>query len=205
MVELGASGGRRLAALVDRSGCAAVAVEPSARAIEAGSLAYPHIRYVRGTVAASNLPAGETFDLVILNYVLHWVDRATLEASYETIERITAPAGLLVLGDFMPCEPHSVEYHHLRGQGLCTYKEDYPGLILARGGWELVALLTGNSKSELHPHVTSRERSGWALLRRLGEVYEPGAMVLSRDRPFEQSTDACRADSPGPATIDPSA
>jgi SAM-dependent methyltransferase len=148
--------------------CDVVAVEPSALAIADGQAAHPEVRFVRGTAAQSSLEASETFDVIIVNFVLHWVDRSLLERSLAEIERRVTPGGLLIVGDFLPRQPYAARYHHLPGQDVWTFKEDYPSLFIERGDWELVALITGTMSGSLVPDTDDRDRSGWALLRRSG-------------------------------------
>src|SRR6516162_491184 len=45
VLEVGAANGRRLAAIIERYGCRAVAVEPSQKAIEAGRAKFPKVQF----------------------------------------------------------------------------------------------------------------------------------------------------------------
>src|SRR4051794_39891209 len=70
VLEIGAANGFRLAAIVERCGARAVAVEPSALAIEDGKARFPQVEFLRAT--ACEIPLQGQFDLVIVNFVLHW-------------------------------------------------------------------------------------------------------------------------------------
>ena len=73
VLEVGASRGDRLQELHSRYQCRVTAVEPSDEAIKSGQTHNPAVRFLRGT--AAHLPIGEeeTFDLVIVNFVFHWI------------------------------------------------------------------------------------------------------------------------------------
>ncbi|EKF86041.1 class I SAM-dependent methyltransferase [Methanobacterium formicicum] len=66
-----------------------------------------------------------SFDLVILRSVLHWVDRDYI---MQTVgEAIRVSNKYLIISDFAPLIPYSVEYKHQNG--LKTYKIDYQNLV----------------------------------------------------------------------------
>ena len=73
VVEIGAANGFRLAEIHRHSGARVIAVEPSAQAIAQGKAAFPSVSFVRA--AAHSIPLRQNFDLVIVNFVLHWIDR----------------------------------------------------------------------------------------------------------------------------------
>jgi SAM-dependent methyltransferase len=166
VLEIGAGDGQRIALLAERFGSEAVAVEPSGSARREGADTYPLVQFLDGT--AAQLPDGlGCFDLVIVNFVLHWVDRETIAASIEQVEAHVEPdGGLLLLGDFLPRRPQRVPYHHLPAGQMFTFKADYPAMFLDRKDWELAALLTGEAKGTLRADADDDKRVGWALLRR---------------------------------------
>jgi len=165
VLEIGAGDGQRLSCLVARHGCEAVAIEPSHEAREAGRKRDPAIRFLDGTAATIPSEIG-LFDLVIVHFVLHWIDRTTLAASIAAIEQCVEPGGLLVVGDFLPRQPTTVRYHHRDDDSLFTFKDDYAARFLATGRWDVEALLTGAHGGRLELGVPDPERCGWALLRR---------------------------------------
>lgn len=135
VLEIGASNGYRLHAVHERYGAACTAVEPSAAAIANGRQRYAPVRFERGV--AHDVPIdGERFEVVILHFVLHWVDRRHLLASVAEADRLLADGGLLVLGDFCPGRPQRVRYHHRPDADAWTYKQDYDALVLATGWYE---------------------------------------------------------------------
>ena len=118
VLEIGASNGTRLAAIGEYYQSRLVAVEPSPKAIADGKNRFLGIEFVQGV--ASDIPVTGTFDLVIVNFVFHWVDRSTLLRSVCEIDQRVADGGFLIIGDFMPPKPNRVVYHHLPGEGVYT-------------------------------------------------------------------------------------
>ncbi len=81
--------------------------------------------------AASEPPFDEQFDLVIVSFVLHWIDRALLTRSLAAIDALVAPGGFLVVADFLPDSPCRRRYHHRDDVALYTYKQDYAAVFTA--------------------------------------------------------------------------
>jgi SAM-dependent methyltransferase len=167
VLEIGASNGYRLQTLHTTYGCAATAVEPSLAAINDGRARYPAIRFVQGVANDIPLAATERFDLVIVNFVLHWIDRTTLLRSVAEIDRLVQDGGYLIIGDFYPAAPERVPYHHLPQAGIWTYKQDYPQLFLASNLYALVAQHAfHHATQQFQADVAPNERAQVALLRK---------------------------------------
>ena len=147
VLEIGACTGMRLAALAERTGAMTVAVEPSAAAIAYGRVQFPGVRFVRGRAEAVALRAA--FDLVIVNYVLHWIDRDALLGVVGEIDRLVKDGGWLVIGDFHPANRMALPYHHLPDGQVVTYKQDYAAVFTASGVYRPIATLEGD-------HITGR-------------------------------------------------
>ena len=171
VLEIGAANGTRLAALQERFRPKLVAVEPSAQAIADGKSKFPFIEFFQGV--ASAIPVEDRFDLVIVNFVFHWIDRLRLLRSVSEVDRLIAEGGFLILGDFLPSNPTKVIYHHLPGQEIYTYKQNYAETFLASGIYHKVGLLTADhSAKNLQASVPESDRYGvWLLQKRLHEHY----------------------------------
>ena len=164
-LEIGAANGVRLAAIQERTGAAVVAVEPSAQAILHGKANFPSVTFIRGT--ASSIALKNCFDLVILNFVFHWIDRATLLRSVAEIDRLVADGGVLLIGDFYPSNGLQRRYHHLQTEQVHTFKQNYAATFLASGLYHPVCLLTADHSSKrLEVEVAEDERIGVWLLRK---------------------------------------
>lgn len=144
VLELGCSTGFRLARIKrefhPQARC--VGVDASAEAIAAGTVLYPDLELYQGVLATPLLEG--VFDLVIVNYVLHWVDRSTLLRSVCAIDDHVKDGGLLIIGDFLPDYPQRRRYHHLPNDEVYTYKQDYPALFTGLGLYHELARLTYN-------------------------------------------------------------
>ncbi len=132
ILDLGCSSGTRLATLCRHYGAAGTGVEPSAAAISEARARDPQLTWHVGTLDA-HPPLAGTFDVVIVSFVLHWVDRRRLLSSLAAVDAGVAEGGCLVISDFLPEHPLRREYHHLAGQGVFTYKNDYPAMFLSTG------------------------------------------------------------------------
>ena len=171
VLEVGAANGFRVAALATRYGARAVAVEPSIDAIADGQRRFPSVEFIRAE--AHHLPLQESFDLLIVNFVLHWIDRRYLLSTLAEIDRVLADGGYLLIGDFCPSNPMKVPYHHLPDAAVYTYKQNYAAPFLASGLYQLVSFLTSDHTSKLTTGtVSEHERAGiWLLRKQLTENY----------------------------------
>ena len=165
--EIGASNGYRLHALRERYGCEAVAVEPSEAAIADGRARYPDVVFHRGVAGEIPIAESFTFDLVIVNFVFHWIDRSTLMQSASEIDRMLQDGGFLVIGDFFSAYPERVHYHHLPDGGVATYKQPYGEMFLATNLYEPVAaVVVDHATHHILPDVAPENRAQVVLLRK---------------------------------------
>lgn len=163
VLEVGAANGFRVAAIAQRYGAVGVAVDASAEAIDDGRARFPGIRFVRG--GASAIPLDEVFDTVIVNFLLHWVDRTTLMRVAAELDRLVADGGFLLVGDFHPCNLLRRPYHHLPGDVVYTYKQDYAEMFVASGLYHRIGVLTtAHGAKTLRPNAEEDDRVGMALL-----------------------------------------
>lgn len=140
VAEVGAANGIRVASIARSSGATAVAIEPSGAAIADGRRRFPEVEFVQAR--AASIPLERTFDLVIVNGVFCWIDRKHLLASVAQIDRLVADGGFLLIGDFWPTTRQRVPYHHLPGQDVYTYKQDYTAVFLASGLYHSLGLIS---------------------------------------------------------------
>ena len=83
IVEVGCSNGYRLEYLRQKFHAVCYGYDISNEAIEAGCDAFPEIHLKQK--ALHEIPYDTSFDLVICNFVLHWVDRSLLVQSMSRI------------------------------------------------------------------------------------------------------------------------
>jgi SAM-dependent methyltransferase len=165
-VEVGAANGYRVASIQERLGVeVAVAVEPSVAAVDDGRSRFPQVRFVTGTAASIDMD--EQFDLVIVNGVLTWIDRATLFRSLAEVDRLVCDGGYLIVGDFLPAGKTRVRYHHRPEDQVFTYKQDYAAAFLSSGLYQPVAMLSAVYPTmQLMPSEPASERWATWLLRK---------------------------------------
>jgi SAM-dependent methyltransferase len=166
-IEIGASNGYRLHGLHQRYGSHVTAVEPSSAAIADGQARYPEVEFLRGVASHIPVVRDGAFDLAIVNFVFHWIDRATLLRSVAEVDRMVADGGYLVIGDFYPAQPQRISYHHLPNEDIWTYKQDYAAMFLASNLYTLVLWHTlDHSEHLVAPAVVPGERTYVVLLRK---------------------------------------
>ncbi len=166
VLEIGAANGMRLAALGRlHPNADLTAVEVSRAALADGSGRHPHIHFVEAR--ADDLPLTEPFDLIIVNFVLHWIGRPRLLRVFAEIDRLLVDGGHLVIGDFHPEGPVRTPYHHLPDAEVFTYKQDYSAPLVATGLYGLVSMVTVDHRNHAFAAgVPETDRSGVWLLRK---------------------------------------
>jgi SAM-dependent methyltransferase len=174
ILDLGCSAGVRLSAWCQHHAASGVGIDPAAAAIADAQARDPQRSWLVGTLD-SHPPLNRTFDLVIVSFVLHWVDRRLLLASLAGIDRAVAEGGHVLIADFATDHPVRREYHHLAGQGIYTYKNDYPAMLLATGLYRPVLRQSLAYPSYAPVTAGDRDRVQCALLERISAAAIPCA------------------------------
>jgi SAM-dependent methyltransferase len=171
VLEVGAANGYRLATLARIYGCQVSGVEPGEVAVADGQTRFPMVRLEQGRGDA--IPFEEKFDLVIINFVFHWVDRSVLIKTVAEIDRVVEDGGFLLIGDFYPRHPTRTRYHHLPGEEVYTYKQDWSAMFVASGSYRTLAMLSGkHPTSPPTADVDDGDRMAtWLLQKRLDGMY----------------------------------
>lgn len=168
VLELGCANGWRLNRLRSILGndCRYVGIDASREAIEDGLERHPGL--VLHQAVLTDVPIEEEFDLAIVNFVLHWVDRRTLLKSIGEIDRMIRDGGFLILGDFLPDFPQRRHYHHCPGDAVYTYKQDYAAIFTALGTYREIARVTYNHDAPelMIQSCSSAERGVCVLLQK---------------------------------------
>lgn len=162
VLEIGCANGWRLAAIAESGAPRLVGVDVSSAAISAGVSQTLDLSVGR----ADRLPIEEEFfDLVIVNYVFHWIDRSTILAAISETDRCVAPDGYLIVGDFLPDRPTKVPYHHLPDDSVFTFKTDYAAAFTALSTYEVIDREIYNH-DDPSAEPTSENRGVCTLLRK---------------------------------------
>lgn len=176
VLEIGAGTGQRLDA-IRTMGAEVTALEPSALALAYMREHSPEIRQVLGAVPGSGL--SERFDLIIVNFVLEYIDRDLLYAGIAEIDSLLDEGGYLLLGDFTPTQPIVWSFQRPGQQQIYQiFKQDYPALFLASGFYREIATLGGLHDTGLLLDATvtpiDMNRFGLSLLKKsVATTYVP--------------------------------
>jgi cyclopropane fatty-acyl-phospholipid synthase-like methyltransferase len=166
ILEYGCSLGRRLSWLTDHYGASGVGIEPSDEALREARARDQRVAWLQGTMDDHPPLPGGRVDLVVCSFVLHWVDRRRLLSSLSNLDAQVEDGGFVVISDFFPDHAQRREYHHLPGQGVYTYKADYPAMLLATGVYRLRFWQT-LSYADLQPRIIGAgDRAQVAVLER---------------------------------------
>ncbi|HEX5128047.1 MAG TPA: class I SAM-dependent methyltransferase [Rhodocyclaceae bacterium] len=140
--------------------------DASAEAIANGKRRYKGLDLRVGSVTAP--PFTQRFDLVIVSFVLHWIDRAELVHAIAAIDGLVAPGGWLAIADFLPERPCKRRYHHRDDIMLYTFKQDYAQAFTGLGLYEEVARVTfpHSVAGGVIGHAAAGERANCTLLRK---------------------------------------
>lgn len=135
VLELGCANGYRLNYLLRRYGWKCTGVDCSKMAIKDGRHKYKGVRLLCGGIDRIVFK-DESFDLIIINFVFHWIDRDILDSVISEVDRVLKDGGLLIFSDFFPLFPMKKEYHHLPEAGIYTYKDDYSNMFIKLGYYQ---------------------------------------------------------------------
>jgi SAM-dependent methyltransferase len=142
VLDIGCSNGFRLEGMRNTLGAQCFGLEPGIDAIEDGRKRFPNLNLQQGL--CSNIPWDRSFELIVVNFVLHWVERDAIDRCINEIDRVLESGGFLLLGDFFPDHAHDNDYHHLPGK-IRTFKEQYFERFTERGYTHLAHLSTHHS------------------------------------------------------------
>lgn len=98
-------------------------LEPSKKAIKAGSVAFPSLKFICGSLTQPKDMPSELYDLAIICGVFTWIDRSLLSQAVANIDSLVKPGGYIIVSDFYTPFPRANKYHHQ--DGLFTFKQDY--------------------------------------------------------------------------------
>ena len=135
VLEIGCGSGANLRMLDGRgTGVLSYGCDPSREAIGHVKLISPHHHLVSATF--DSLHSSLSFDLVLISFVMHWVDRELLMRAAAEVNRVLRDAiasgdspVLLAIADFDAQPPHRRSY--LNSDGFWTHKKEYSALWAA--------------------------------------------------------------------------
>lgn len=166
VLEVGCSNGYRLDKIHKIYNSKCYGIEASSCAVEFGKENFSNINIVQG--GADKLPyEDESFDLVIINFVLHWIDRKNLMKVISELDRVIKNKGLLLIGDFYPSKPEKRNYHHIKDAEVYTYKQAYYEIFKSSAMYEVVEFMTFNHSTLKKSHnIAPSDRCALVLLKK---------------------------------------
>ena len=169
VLDIGCCNGKLLAKIHEKYGSDVTGVEPSKVAISEGKEKWPFIKYICGTAAA--LPKDEKYDLVIINFVFHWIGRNKLFESIYNIDLCLEDGGFLIIGDFYPGSFIKTKYHHLPNENLYTYKQKYNEIFLSTGMYKEISKIIFNADKKNISEKTNNQNIAACCLLKKQELY----------------------------------
>ena len=173
--DVGCSNGWRLAGLGKLlSGRARLSgFDASQAAVAAGKSRFADANVELRQGLVDSPPFSTRFDLVVVSFVLHWVDRRRLTRAIAGIDDLVDEDGLLVISDFLPGQPGARVYHHRTDVEMYTYKQDYVRTFVATGLYRVLALATfpHDAPDRAPDKAADQERAVCAILHRSKDAY----------------------------------
>jgi ubiquinone/menaquinone biosynthesis C-methylase UbiE len=154
VLEVGTSNGYRLFHMHEEYQCEVFGVEPSEEAIHFGQNVYPCINFQRSTVESMKYN-DHFFDMVLINFVFHWIDRDSLLRSCANIDNVLKWGGHLVIGDFQIPSFIKRKYHHITNQDLFTFKMPYKNIFSSTGNYKEIATVSYNHDLHTYSDTTT--------------------------------------------------
>jgi ubiquinone/menaquinone biosynthesis C-methylase UbiE len=151
ILEIGCNAGYRLNGIKNEFPNSEVfGLEPSKEAINFGKSLYGNnVEFHNGTADDLSCFESETFDLVIIGFVMYVVDRSILLKTISEIDRVTKNKGLLINIEFLARVPQKVIYAHIKEVPAFTFKQTYEDIFIASKLYQFLDKrnLNHNSKS----------------------------------------------------------
>ena len=124
LIDVGGAAGSVAAGIIKVCpGWKATVLEPSQKAVKAGSKIFPWIDFIQGSIAKKNDMPNKAFDIALVSGVLCVIDRSLLSQAIANIDSLIKPNGHIIIYDFYTPFPRANDYHHQ--DGIFTYKQDY--------------------------------------------------------------------------------
>lgn len=132
VLEIGCNTGYRLEGIRTLfPGSNVSGIEPSSEAITKGKSDHPKVGFVKGTADDMGMFSNNSFDLVIIGFVLYVVDRDILLKVISETDRVLSDGGILMIIDFFADKPTRNPYQHIKEMDAFAFKQNYDEIFLA--------------------------------------------------------------------------
>ena len=152
-------------------------VDASLKSINAGKKYFKDIKFRQKSISDPQIKEFGKFDLVILSFVLTWIDRSFLSQVVANADSLVKDKGYIVINDFSTQYNKTVPYHHL--EGLLTYKQDYAKTFLGLGTffeiYRMVTQMESDAPEKLDDYQSMRCTS--ILRKDLKGLYSPSKLI----------------------------
>ena len=164
--EYGCANGYRLHHLQEKYGSEGWGCDLSSLAVEDGKKKFGDF-FIDDNISFESFC--EEFDLVMINYVFHWIDRFDLMTLVSNIDRILIPGKYMIITDFGSNNNEKIQYKHKKG--IYTYKQEYDEMFTSFKTYKLIAKLRFNHDIwKFNPFFTDKDMGTICLLQKK-EVY----------------------------------
>ena len=106
--------------------CNVVGIEPSSKAVNYCKSKYnislENTSFINSQFAKNINLQTQSFDLIILDDVLSWMDRKTILNVIYLIDKLLLPGGYLMIRDFTPSFSFSYLNHHVKDKSVSNFK-----------------------------------------------------------------------------------
>jgi SAM-dependent methyltransferase len=165
VLEIGCANGYRLATIYKKWKSKVVGIEPSKEAVKGGEKKYPFIKFIRDVFENVNLE--DKFDLIIINFVFHWIYRENLYTCVQKIDKLLEEGGYLIIGDFGTDYFFKRKYYHLENMNFYTFKMPYWELFTSSGKYlEIAKLRFHHDKHILSTDIDNENMGAVVLLKK---------------------------------------
>lgn len=142
VLDIGCSNGKKLNQILilysKKIRCSGL--DPSKLAISKGKKEFPGLELHQGFSHDLGIFKDDCFDLIIMSFVWHWIDRKKIFQTAAEVDRVLKNKGRLIVLDFAPPFPCKVKYHHLPKQKVYTFKQPYWDFFTASQMYSLIYL-----------------------------------------------------------------
>jgi ubiquinone/menaquinone biosynthesis C-methylase UbiE len=142
VLELGCANGYRLNYLKNKYNSRCFGIDCSKMAIKDGGSRFKGIKLFCSGLEKLNFKDA-SFDLIIISFVFHWIDRQILPSVISEADRVLKNKGLIIITDFFPLFPKRVKYKHLKEYKVYTYKGDYTKMFERLGCYQNIGRISG--------------------------------------------------------------